>query len=108
MELTTKMIQQNLAYYLSKHTPMTEQQVNEQFEEWLLAFVENIIEVRENQIIKLLEEPYFLEPLVKALNTLSDLEFKLPDGNDVVEMNFARQELYEYTQNLIALIKGEK
>lgn len=55
MELTTKMIQGNLAYYLSKHTPLTEQQVNEQFEEWLLAFVENIVEVRENQIIKELE-----------------------------------------------------
>jgi hypothetical protein len=54
-ELTTKMIQQNLMYYLSKHTPLTEQQVKEQFEEWLMSFVENIIEVRENQIIKELE-----------------------------------------------------
>jgi hypothetical protein len=51
-ELTTKMIQENLAYYLSKHTPLTERQVHQQFEEWLMSFVENIIEVRENQIIK--------------------------------------------------------
>jgi hypothetical protein len=54
-ELTTKMIQSNLMYYLSKHTPLTEQQVKEQFEEWLMSFVANIIEVRENQIIKELE-----------------------------------------------------
>ena len=54
-ELTTKMIQSNLMYYLSKHTALTEQQVKEQFEEWLMSFVENIIEVRENQIIKELE-----------------------------------------------------
>lgn len=60
------------------------------------------------RIIKLLEEPYFLEPLANALISLSDLQFKLPDGNDVVEINFAIQAIYEYTHDLIALIKGEK
>lgn len=95
MILTTRMIQGNLAYYLPKHTPLTEQQVNEQFEEWLLAFAENIIEVRENQIIKLLED-------VKA-----DLRKKLSEVS-----GDSQSETYWYSRiqqldNYIALIKGE-
>ena len=55
VKLSVEAIRGNLAFYLSKHTPLTQDEVRQQFNEWLLDLTEEIIEVRENQIIKALD-----------------------------------------------------
>lgn len=52
MKLTVDMVRQNLAYYMSLHTPLTKEDVEQQFNEWMLDLIGEIIEVRENDIIK--------------------------------------------------------
>jgi hypothetical protein len=55
MKLTVDMVRQNLSYYMSVHTPLTKEEVEQQFNDWMLDLIEEIIQVRENQIIKELE-----------------------------------------------------
>lgn len=55
MRLTVDMVRRNLAYYMSAHTPLTKEEVEQQFNEWMLDLIEEIIDVRENDIIKELE-----------------------------------------------------
>jgi hypothetical protein len=40
---------------MSAHTPLTKEEVEQQFNEWMLDLIEEIIDVRENDIIKELE-----------------------------------------------------
>jgi hypothetical protein len=55
MKLTVDMVRSNLAYYMSVHTPLTKEEVEQQFNEWMLDLIDEIIEVRENDIIKELQ-----------------------------------------------------
>lgn len=52
MKLTVDMVRQNLSYYMSLHTPLTKEEVEQQFNDWMLDLIDEIIEVRENDIIK--------------------------------------------------------
>lgn len=55
MKLTVDMVRRNLAYYMSLHTPLTKEEIEQQFNDWMLDLIDEIIEVREKDIIKELE-----------------------------------------------------
>ena len=55
VELSVEQVRSNLAYYMSQHTPLTQDQIRQHFNDWLLELTEEIIEIRENQIIKALD-----------------------------------------------------
>jgi hypothetical protein len=66
--------------------------------------------LKQDSVIDFLENYSLLaeSPSVIFSNTISDYEFKLADGNDVVEVNFAHEAFREQLARIIIVIKGEK
>jgi len=76
------------------------------------AGVQHGVECEQQRIIDILQDES-VEVMMESPDALfgafiSDVEFKLPDGNDVVEVNFAHMALKQQLARFVELIKGEK